>query len=127
MKPQPVLELGNVRIDYPRDIRHETLCDAAVNQESNKPAHAAHVSCRQAMILTTAAACAVMSCKPSNDAFVDVTSCDLRLVQPLGKVTGAIAVTRHCQSRVPKAAQVPGELLYKRPQAARIHAPQASS
>ena len=68
-----------------------------------------------------------MSCKSGDDAFVDVNSRDLRAVQPLGKVTGAIAVTCHCQSRVPKAAQVPGELLYKRPQAARIHAPQASS
>jgi hypothetical protein len=125
MMPQPILELGNVRIDYPRDIRHESLYDAVVNQESNEPAHATHVFCRQAMILTAAAACAVMSCKTSSDAFVDLTGC--RSVQPLGKVTGAFAVTRHCQSRVAKAAQVPSELLYKRPQAAWIHTPQASS
>src|SRR6266480_322483 len=80
--PQPILELGNVHIDHPRDVGHASLCDAALNQESNKPPHAAHVFCRQATVPTAAAACARMSCKSSDDAVVDVTNCDLRAVQP---------------------------------------------
>lgn len=59
--------------------------------------------------------------KLSDDAFIDITNRDLRAVQPLSKVTGAVSVSRHCQSRMPKAPQLPGELLHKRPQAARIH------
>src|SRR5262249_50519151 len=124
---EPILELGNARIDHSCDIRHGWLCDGALDQEADKPAHTVHVFCRQATMLTAAAACAAMSCKPSDGAFVDVTNCDVRAVQPLGKVTGAVFVTRHRQSRMPKAPQVVAELLYDRPQAARIHAPRASS
>jgi hypothetical protein len=121
MMSQPILELGNVRIDHSRDIRHGWLCDAALDQEANKPAHTAHVFCRHATMLTAAAACTAMPGKLSDDAFIDITNRDLRAVQPLSKVTGAVSVSRHCQSRMPKAPQLPGELLHKRPQAARIH------
>src|SRR6516225_6460682 len=122
MMSQPILELDDSLIAWCRGFRNATI-----HQEANELVHAAHVFCRQATMLTAATACAAMSRESSDDGFVDVINRDLRAVQPLGKVTGAVFVARRRQPRMPKAPQVPGELLYKRPQAARIHTPRASS
>src|SRR5690349_25002281 len=125
MVSQPILELDNAWVAQSRD-RHGWLCDTALDQESDEPAHAAHVFCRQLMVLTAASACAAMSRKPRHDDVIDVSSRDVTALQPFSKVTSAVSVSRHRQSCMPKARQVIGEFLYKCPKCSCIHTPRAS-
>jgi hypothetical protein len=113
---QPILELDNSVIEGGRDVRRSGLCNATFDQETNEPAHAAHVLGREDLMLTVATTLASMSCEPRDDAVIDVANHDGGAAQPLSKVTGGVPVTCHGQSRVPKSPQVPGERLHKRPQ-----------
>ena len=102
MISQPTLELGNTLIDD-RDLRRGCPYHAALDQEANEPAHAAHVFGREATMLTVTATFAPVSRKPRDHDVIDVNDGDIRIEQPLSKVTGSVPVTCRCQSCVPKA------------------------
>jgi hypothetical protein len=78
MMPQPILELGNSLIDPLRDARRDSLYDATLDQEANKPACAARVFGRNEMMLTIATTFASMSRKLRNGAVIDVDKDHLR-------------------------------------------------